>query len=487
MTGAAWRAGVAMGGVVLVVGVCAARAPLEERHEITEPGLNPGDQLGFSAALDDGVAVVGAPNADLPGNNSSGRVYGYDTATGQRLWEFLPIDAEVPGAQIGWSVDVSGPVAIAGGRKGVAYLLDAATGAQLHRLDPPGTGDTPVAIHGDRGVVGSGNDLIVYDTASGTPLLTIPGVQADHVALHADVAIVGREFVDARLYDITTGALLQVLTQPDPTGDDWFARSVDVDGSHAIVGAMWHGGSAFNAGAAYVYDIATGAFVVKLEGDEPAAFDEFGTGVSIDGGFAVVGAAFADEAGVDGSGRAYVFELPGGQTLYELVASTPLDSAGLGCAAALDGTTVCIGACRLDPSESGPQFGGAYVYEFGALFITQPVSIAVDDGTLASFSVEVSAVSEVAYQWRRDGVALVDGGDVTGATTPTLELTASLGLVGVYDCIATVLGTDAVSASAVLGVRADGAGSCPGDIDGNGVVDSDDLSVLLGAFGGVCP
>lgn len=55
----------------------------------------------------------------------------------------------------------------------------------------------------------------------------------------------------------------------------------------------------------------------------------------------------------------------------------------------------------------------------------QPSAVAVSDGASAAFSVTATGDAPLAYQWRRDGVDLVNGPGVTGATGSALTLSAA--------------------------------------------------------------
>jgi len=66
---------------------------------------------------------------------------------------------------------------------------------------------------------------------------------------------------------------------------------------------------------------------------------------------------------------------------------------------------------------------GKTVSIFGpALIITQPVSQVVCPGGTATFSVAATG-SSLTYQWRKDGVSLINGGNISGATSTTLTIT----------------------------------------------------------------
>ncbi len=52
----------------------------------------------------------------------------------------------------------------------------------------------------------------------------------------------------------------------------------------------------------------------------------------------------------------------------------------------------------------------------------QPADLTVNAGDNASFTVEASAANAFGYQWLKDGVALTDGGSISGANTATLTI-----------------------------------------------------------------
>ncbi|WP_299251930.1 immunoglobulin domain-containing protein [uncultured Cytophaga sp.] len=65
---------------------------------------------------------------------------------------------------------------------------------------------------------------------------------------------------------------------------------------------------------------------------------------------------------------------------------------------------------------------------------TQPVSKSICVGAAASFSV-VASGSGIAYQWKKDGAILSDGGEITGCQTTMLSLSSTTAAdAGVYVC-----------------------------------------------------
>ena len=64
-------------------------------------------------------------------------------------------------------------------------------------------------------------------------------------------------------------------------------------------------------------------------------------------------------------------------------------------------------------------------YNQAPAFVVPPADATVDEGAPAAFAVVVGGVGPFIYQWRRDGVDLVDGGAVSGAQTDQLSIDAA--------------------------------------------------------------
>lgn len=87
--------------------------------------------------------------------------------------------------------------------------------------------------------------------------------------------------------------------------------------------------------------------------------------------------------------------------------------------------------------------------------VTSPSSQTLAVGQTASLSVVASGSPPLAYQWRKAGVPLADGGNVSGATTATLTLSPLTSAdAGVYTVVVSNAAGAATSASATLAVVA---------------------------------
>ena len=112
----------------------------------------------------------------------------------------------------------------------------------------------------------------------------------------------------AYVYDASTGGLLWTLTNPAiaPIGT-LFGSGVSIDDSYLVVGAEVDNTDGTDSGIAYIYDPSTGDLLWTLTnpGDAPD-FDLFGSSVAISGSSVAIGAKKNAESG-SSSGKAYIF------------------------------------------------------------------------------------------------------------------------------------------------------------------------------------
>ena len=155
---------------------------------------------------------------------------------------------------------------------------------------------------------------------------------------------------------------------PEPFAGDEFGTSVSIDGDFAVVGARLGDGDEPDTGAAYVYQRfgVTWAQIAKLTASDGAPDDSFGITVAIEDDTIIVGAVLADTAGGARAGRVYVFERPacGWVDMTETSKLTASDGAAedwFGSGVAVSGNFAIIGAHRND--EAGSESGAAYIFE----------------------------------------------------------------------------------------------------------------------------
>jgi len=110
----------------------------------------------------------------------------------------------------------------------------------------------------------------------------------------------------------------------------------------------------------------------KLTASDKAAYDGFGTSVSISGDRALVGASNSDPGGTSNAGAAYVFTRASNGTWTEeakLVASDKKSGDYFGISVSLSGDRALVGAYTSDPGGTS-EAGAAYVFNFATPTIT---------------------------------------------------------------------------------------------------------------------
>ncbi|MBO6512370.1 MAG: FG-GAP repeat protein [Phycisphaerales bacterium] len=322
----------------------------QELFKLIASDADVSDKFGWSVAISGTTAIVGAPFTDDHGN-ASGSVYLFDTETGLEIAKLTASDASEADL-FGWSVAISGTIAIVGAKyddrndrgiddnAGSAYLFDIETGKELFKLTASDTwyqaefGES-VAISETSAIIGVPNDpfnrsgaAYLFDIQTGQEISKLIPSDGNNdsdgfglsVAISDTTAIVGAQYDrnttsggfritgSAYLFDVQTGQELFKLTASDAAPSDNFGASVAVSGTTAIVGAQQSDHSAFNSGAAYEFDVETGAQNFKLVASDGTESDFFGYSVAIAGRFAVVGAyggTFDSQSGIE-RGSIYV-------------------------------------------------------------------------------------------------------------------------------------------------------------------------------------
>jgi len=240
------------------------------------------------------------------------------------------------------------------------------------------------------------------------------------------------------------------LTASDGAADDYFGRSVSIDGDTIVIGSPNEDVYGSNSGAAYVYTRNTAGSLTsgwtqraKLTASDGAAGDYFGHSVSIDGDTIVIGAWYDTDQGSH-SGSAYVFtrntagSLTSGWTQRaKLTASDGAANDNFGETVSVDGDTIVIGARWNDG-----QNGSAYVFTrntAGSLTSgwTQRAKLTASNGaagdhfgisvTIDGDTIAIGAWGRTSYQGSAYIFTRNTAGSLTSGWTQRAQLTASDG------------------------------------------------------------
>lgn len=269
-----------------------------------------GARVGHAVALVDGLAAVGAPHA---GEAHAGAVHLFDAAGAHRAHVPAPAPGGLFGsalAAVDWRLAVGAPFAAAA--LGEVLLVDPAAGTVVRTIRNPNAGAYDLF---GAALAGGGGRLAV-----GAPL--DDGAGANAGAVH--------------VFD-AGGALRWTARSPAPAAGDCFGAAVAIVGDAVLVGAPFDDGAASDAGAAYLFDGATGALLARLADPEPRRDARLGSAVAAHGAEALVGAPFAD------GGAVLVFDTAG-RLLERLAPPDARPGAQFGATIAADGGIVAVGS-----------------------------------------------------------------------------------------------------------------------------------------------
>lgn len=261
--------------------------------------------------------------------------------------------------QFGFGADIDQNVLVIGANQegptntfvGAAYVFNAETGAQLHKL---------FAADGEAFDFFGSNVAVFAGTAA------IAAVGDDDGGDSAGAVY---------LFDASAGIQTAKLIAPDAAASDGFGQALDLHGSTVLIGAPSNDDFGSSTGSAYVFNAVDGSFVRKILGSGTNTSDEFGASVAVHGTLAVVGAP-----GASPNGRAYIFDLAAESEIAVIPFPDNGVNARFGSAVDTDGTTVIIGAEKANGNQA--ESGAAYLYDTAGNFLrklTAPDGRSSDD------------------------------------------------------------------------------------------------------------
>ncbi len=418
-----------------------------QQQKLFAAGGQQGDFFGDSVAVQEDTIAAGASLADVSGSQDQGAAYIF-LRSGANWTEQQKLVAS-DGAALdffGDSMSLSGDTLVVGANgadvgenknQGAAYLFvrsGGIWGEQQILFSAHGTAaewfGSSVVVQGDTVLVGAAQTQIDDNAGQGAVhvftrhnatwiesqrLVAADGQANDYfgrsVALDGDTAIIGASSADVgslsavgKLYALHRQQVpwpsTASIVANDGASSDSFGIAVALDGDTALVGASNAvvGGRIFQ-GAAYIY-VRSGPLWIqqqKLVG-AGARWEFFGSAVELAGDTAVVGSPGADIKGSENRGAAYIFTRSG--TIWseqqKLVADTgdPFDL--FGSAIALQGNTLILGAPGVD-MEGHEDRGAAYLFTYDGSQWVQSQKLAAADGQAGdSFGAAVTLDGEMA-------------------------------------------------------------------------------------------
>jgi len=318
-----------------------------------------GDGFGCSVSISGDVAIVGADKADCGELADTGAAYIF-VQSGDTIWverQKLTAGDAATGDYFGNRAAIDGDTAIVG----AAYksdIGDKSGSAYIFVRE----GDFWVEQQKLTSSDAAANDEFGSDVAiSGDTVIVGAQCRDDNAEVH-----IGAAYIFVRNGD--TWFEQQKFTASNAEAGDRFGTGVAINGDYALVGANWanHSGKV-NAGAAYVFVRQGDTWFEqqKLTASDAATGDWFGVSVAISENTAIVGAHFDEDAGND-TGSAYIF-VRDGDTWFEqqkLVASDAAPDSDFGISVAIDGDIAVVGAAYAEhgTGTNGINRGSAYFF-----------------------------------------------------------------------------------------------------------------------------
>ena len=333
---------------------CETATPFNSISPLTPSGSTFGSPISVSGT----AAIMGMPQDTTNGVNSGAAViFRFDPLTSTWLQEatLIPIDA-APGKIFGNAVDIEGNIAIVG-----------------------------AVFDGEQGSNAGAAYLFRYDGLTWNQeakLVASDGAADDHLGISVGIsgfhAIVGAEADDdmgsssgsAYVYRFNgnTWAESAKLVALDGQPNDFFAHSVAIDGSVAVVGSVFDDDLGVNSGSAYIYrnNGLSWTQEAKINAPDGAAGDAFGISVAVSSNVVISGSEGDDDSG-SASGSAHAYRYNGVAWNHESKLTAPDGTAAdfFGHYVALDGSVAVIGSPLDD--DHGVSSGSASVFRYNGL------------------------------------------------------------------------------------------------------------------------
>jgi hypothetical protein len=159
-------------------------------------------------------------------------------------------------------------------------------------------------------------------------------------------------------FHAVTGALDRTFANPDPhqDQDDRFGGSIAVAGNRLLIGAPLAGTPGLLSGAAYLFDLETGALLQTFLNPTPANVDMFGYALALIGSLAVIGAPRDDDAAGEDDGAIYIYEASTGELLQTVGDPLPAQLWGFGKSVANADGDIAATATGTPPDPNGAAF-----------------------------------------------------------------------------------------------------------------------------------
>ena len=351
-----------------LLGGTTMKAQFTQTSKIVSDDRQARDEFGTSVDIKGDYAVVGASRV----SEASGAAYIYQKDSGGDWSIMQSLTADDPnfGAEYGGAIKISEDfLVVAAGRADVNSIIRAGA-LYVYENDGADNWDftQKIAASDYSGDAKLGMNPTTLDLEGNLIICGAPG----------DNGWTGSFYIFEN--ESGTWTETQKILAPSPTSGEAFGISVSISGDFIVVGSNDSNGS---IGSAHIYKKeANGVWnhVQEILASDGAPQDYFGTSVSIDGDYLVVGAYGDDSV----SGSAYVFQKDASDVWSEvqkITATTPVIEAHFGFNCEIKGDLIVVGA----PHYYATTLGQAHVFKRDASGVwneneqVQSSDIAIED------------------------------------------------------------------------------------------------------------
>ncbi len=298
-------------------------------HRFFNPAPASHDWFGYSVAMGNGYAFVGAWGVDREGPDV-GAVFQFDVNSGN-LVRIIENPTPQGGDQFGRALALSNNRLLvgalsdntAGPDAGAAYLLDVNSAELMMTfLNPsPGRGDWfgySVAIYENMLVIGAEKDDDIVDNGGA-----------------------------AYLFDGSTGELLRSFSPANPHVEDQFGHSLAIDAERIAIGADQDHIAASRGGAVYLYDSYLSDSSTLFLPPNPAEGDRFGHWIAIMEPYLIIGADLQDTS-ESNAGVVYQYTLDSGELIRTILNPELSEGGNFGHSLSVNGESIIVGSAHSD-------------------------------------------------------------------------------------------------------------------------------------------
>ncbi len=336
--------------LLLAVGVFWEHA---QALQSSSPSSN--DCYGSDVAVHGDYAIVGAYEDDTQGTDAGAAyIYSRSGGTWTQQQKLFASDAAADD-HFGTAVDIYGDYAVVSAQMDDnTNGVDAGSVYLFRRSGSSWVQQTKVVISG-----GGADTFFGASVAIGSGYFVAGSTHYTNSVWHDGSAFVFQ-------YTSISAQQSAVLANTDPNSNELFGHAVDIDGDTIVVSAPWDQLNSSSGGSVSVFTRQGSVWSLQQafqSNTMTSLTDSFGWDVSLDGDRLLVGAIGVDTTAI-GTGAAYVFQRTSGTWTQQamLTASNPAADDDLGMSVSLDGNLAVVGV----PFRNAPgaDVGSAYVFRY---------------------------------------------------------------------------------------------------------------------------